>query len=305
MEDPRQYIKMSELSELSGTPIPSIRYYIRTGVLPKAIKAKATSAYYTDQHLERLKLIKEMQLTKNPSTALLKKMIDSVNQIEGKGEISYPDASQIIRDKIINSSIPIFRKKGYERTTITDLAESAGIGRNTFYQSFNNKQEVFIECLTKIFFDWRKAAPPEGTIPIAGLIKKMFLSSYKSFPEWNDMLNIFRSSATKYPSIFAKKLEESLNIRIKPIVNDIERGIKQGEIREVNSELVGIMIAGIVEYVSYYMLRGRFQDPDAVIAATVDILFDGLSARSPDTGLGNAVSGQAFAKNNRDVGRKE
>jgi AcrR family transcriptional regulator len=286
MEETYRYMRISELSKLSGVPIARIRYYVQKGILTKPIKAKATSAYYSDEHVERLKIIGKMYQRKSPSVALIKEMIDSISEIEGNGQISHPDPSQIIRDKIIVSSIPIFRKKGYERTTITDIVESAAISRNTFYENFKNKEELFAECLQKIFFDWRKEAPPEGTVPITTLIKRMFSSFYKAYPDWSDMMNLFRASATKYPNTFADRLEQSLNIRIKPIVNDVKRGINQGVFREIDSELAGVMIAGIVDYVSYFIMRGKFKEPCNTIEATVDMLVSGLKSDSyiPETG---------------------
>jgi AcrR family transcriptional regulator/predicted DNA-binding transcriptional regulator AlpA len=280
MEETYRYMRISELSKLSGVPIPRIRYYVQKGILPRPIKAKTTSAYYSDEHVERLKIIGKMHQRKSPSVALIKEMIDSVSEIEGNGQTSHPDPSQIIRDKIIVSSIPIFRRKGYERTTITDIVESAAISRNTFYENFKNKEELFVECLQKIFFDWRKQAPPEGAVPITTLIKRMFSSFYKAYPDWSDMMNLFRASATKYPDIFADRLEQSLNIRIKPIVNDVKKGINQGVFREIDSELAGVMIAGIVDYVSYFIMRGKFKEPCSTIEASVDMLVSGLKSDS-------------------------
>ncbi len=220
-------------------------------------------------------------------------MIDSVSGAEGNGRAKHPDPTQIVRDKIIVSSIPIFRKKGYERTTIADIAESAAISRNTFYENFRNKEELLVECLQKIFFDWRKEAPPEGSVPITTLIKRMFSSFYKTYPEWNDMMNLFRASATKYPDTFSERLEQSLNIRIRPIVEDVRRGVHQGEFREVDSELAGVMIAGIVDYVSYLMMGRKFKDPCNTIEATVNMLVDGLKsdARVAEPGPGSVQRG--------------
>jgi AcrR family transcriptional regulator len=277
MEKKEGYMRISELSKLSGVPIPKIKYYIERQIVPKAIKANRTSAYYAHQHLERLKLIKKIHHEKKLSVAIIKRMIDSVSEIEGNGQMSHPDASQIVRDKIIYSSIPIFRRKGYERTTITDISKSASISRNTFYQNFENKRELFTECLNRIFFDWRKEAPREKDLtPILTVIKKMYLAFFKAYPEWSDMMNIFRASATKYPAIFSDKLEESLNIRIRPIVNDVKKGMKQRLFREVSSELVGIMIAGIGDYVCYYLTRGKLDGPAKAFEMVVDILFNGL-----------------------------
>ena len=278
MEETYRYMRISELSKISGVPIPRIRYYIQKGILPRPIKAKATSAYYSDEHLERLKIIGEIQQKKSLSVSLIKRMVDSVSGVEGNGQTIHPDPSQITRDKIIVSSIPLFRRKGYERTTIADIVESSAISRNTFYENFRNKEELFVGCLQKIFFDWRKEAPPEGSVPITTLIKRMFSSFYKAYPEWSDMMNLFRASATKYPDTFSDRLEQSLDIRIKPIVEDVKRGVTQGVFREVDSELAGVMIAGVVDYVSYFMMRGKFKDPCNTIEATVNMLVSGLKS---------------------------
>jgi AcrR family transcriptional regulator len=277
MEQQNQWMRISELSEHAGVPIPKIRYYILKEILPRPLKIKRTLAYYGLQHLERLKLLKKITHEKRVPIALIKQIFASINEIEGNRQISYPNASQIVRDKITHSSTSIFRRKGYERTTITDITMAAGISRNTFYNNFKNKEELFIECLNKIFFDWRKEAPPEenGT-PIFGVIKKMALAFNKAYPEWSDMINLLRVSAMKHPATFADRLEESLNIRIRPIVNDIKRGIKHGEFREVNSELVGIMLAGIAEYVSYYLSRGKFKEPSKILDTVIDTFFRGL-----------------------------
>ena len=279
MEETYRYMRISELSKISGVPIPRIRYYVQKGILPRPIKAKATSAYYSDEHVERLKIIGEIQKKKSLSVPLIKKMIDSVSGVEGNGQ-SHPDPSQIIRDKIIVLSIPIFRKKGYEKATITDIVESAAISRNTFYENFKNKEELFVECLNKIFLDWRREAPPEGTVPIATFMKRVFASFYKTYPEWSDMMNLFRAAATKYPAIFAGRLEQSLKVRIKPIIDDVKKGVKQGVFREVDADLAGTMIAGIVDYVSYFMMRGKFEEPLKTIDAAIEILVSGLKSDS-------------------------
>jgi hypothetical protein len=52
--------------------------------------------------------------------------------------------------------------------------------------------------------------------------------------------------------------------------------MKEGLFREVSSELVGIMIAGIGDYVCYYLTRGKLDGPAKAFEMVVDILFNGL-----------------------------
>ena len=50
-------MKISELSRTSGEPIPTIKYYIREGLLPSGRTTAQNQASYGAEHLERLELI--------------------------------------------------------------------------------------------------------------------------------------------------------------------------------------------------------------------------------------------------------
>jgi DNA-binding transcriptional MerR regulator len=54
-------MKISELAEASGTSIPTIKFYIREGLLPAGGTTSRTQARYTDAHLRRLELISILQ----------------------------------------------------------------------------------------------------------------------------------------------------------------------------------------------------------------------------------------------------
>jgi DNA-binding transcriptional MerR regulator len=51
---------LSELSERSGVPIATIKYYLREGLLPGGDATGARRARYTDDHVARLRLIRAL-----------------------------------------------------------------------------------------------------------------------------------------------------------------------------------------------------------------------------------------------------
>ena len=50
-------MRISELSERSGVPVATVKFYIREGMLPRGEAVAATRAEYDDEHLARLRLI--------------------------------------------------------------------------------------------------------------------------------------------------------------------------------------------------------------------------------------------------------
>jgi DNA-binding transcriptional MerR regulator len=53
-------MRISQLSERAGLPIGTVKFYLRTGLLPAGRQINATQADYADSHLERLRLIRAL-----------------------------------------------------------------------------------------------------------------------------------------------------------------------------------------------------------------------------------------------------
>jgi TetR/AcrR family transcriptional regulator, transcriptional repressor for nem operon len=72
------------------------------------------------------------------------------------------------RDKAVESALATFRKKGFGATTTDDLRLAMGIGRQSFYDTFKGKREIYLEALRKYnsdrllgFFEiFRKSGSP-------------------------------------------------------------------------------------------------------------------------------------------------
>ena len=53
-------MRVSELSRASGVPIPTVKYYLREGLLPPGEPTAPNQAEYGDAHLHRLRLIRAL-----------------------------------------------------------------------------------------------------------------------------------------------------------------------------------------------------------------------------------------------------
>jgi DNA-binding transcriptional MerR regulator len=51
-------MRVGELSRRSGVPVPTIKFYLREGLLPPGVATAANQADYDEEHLRRLKLIR-------------------------------------------------------------------------------------------------------------------------------------------------------------------------------------------------------------------------------------------------------
>jgi DNA-binding transcriptional MerR regulator len=53
-------MRISELSRITGLTVPTIKYYIREGLLPAGMALSATQAEYDRSHVDRLRLIRAL-----------------------------------------------------------------------------------------------------------------------------------------------------------------------------------------------------------------------------------------------------
>ena len=58
----------------------------------------------------------------------------------------------LVKDHIINSSVAVFKKLGFDKVTMDNIAKAANKGRSTLYYYFKNKHEVFEQVAEMEYF---------------------------------------------------------------------------------------------------------------------------------------------------------
>jgi DNA-binding transcriptional MerR regulator len=56
-----ELLKIGELAEASDVPVPTIKHYLREGLLPEPVKTSRNMAYYPPEFVDRIRLIKRLQ----------------------------------------------------------------------------------------------------------------------------------------------------------------------------------------------------------------------------------------------------
>jgi DNA-binding transcriptional MerR regulator len=69
-------LRMGELAEASGVPVPTIKHYLREGLLPEPVKTSRNMAYYPPEFVDRIKLIKRLQEERFMPLKAIKSVLD-------------------------------------------------------------------------------------------------------------------------------------------------------------------------------------------------------------------------------------
>ncbi|MGA8746144.1 MAG: MerR family transcriptional regulator [Solirubrobacterales bacterium] len=69
-------LRIGELAQASGVPVPTIKHYLREGLLPEPVKTSRNMAYYPPEFVDRIRLIKQLQEERFMPLKAIKSVLD-------------------------------------------------------------------------------------------------------------------------------------------------------------------------------------------------------------------------------------
>lgn len=140
---------VTKLTGLRCTP-SMIYNYEKNGLLSQVSRSKGNFRLFPVQDVYRVACIKRWQ-AQGLSLDSIKERIDGCSEEVSplNGEIDLPaDRSS----QILQAAVKIFPKKGYDATTIQDIAQEAGVASSSIYQHFGSKEGLFLALADNISF---------------------------------------------------------------------------------------------------------------------------------------------------------
>jgi len=178
---------------------------------------------------------------------------------------------------IVTTAIGVFYEKGYHSTTIKDITNAANIAAGTFYLYFKNKLVLYKYILSQFQHDIRRVIA-EKVKDVDGRFEKEKVG-IKTFIEYAlenphsyniiwESLYIDKSLFVDYYSNFAKRYERGL-----------KKSIEDGEMHDVDTELVSYILMGIANFVGLKVLLNlghNNDDVDRVVDNVMNIIKTGI-----------------------------
>jgi DNA-binding transcriptional MerR regulator len=75
-------VRMAELSRTTGVPVPTVKYYLREGLLPPGVSMGPNQADYGDDHARRLRLIRVLREVGELGIAQVRKVLEAIDAEE-------------------------------------------------------------------------------------------------------------------------------------------------------------------------------------------------------------------------------
>ena len=178
--------------------------------------------------------------------------------------------------KIIDTSVELFHKKGYRATTIDDVSRELGVTKAALYHYVSSKEKllsiIYIQALENIFRNTDKISemdlPPEEKLRliIRNHVKDIIIQSLS-------MLSVFFSEENQLPENDFRKIQEEKKKYNRVLEKIIEQGISLGVFKETDPRLQAYAIVGMCNWVyKWYKPGNAFYSPDQIAEHFIGLL---------------------------------
>ena len=180
------------------------------------------------------------------------------------------------RRNIALSCRELLLEHGIENLTISQIAKTAGVGKGTIYEYFNNKEEIVFEIMTVFIAEYEKNLS-EIVSEETSVKKKLFHFLYLGLEDeesarqltlYREFLAISMTSGTDEMIDFNKECRKKFSDILGQILND---GIEKGELPPQTEVLTSAILAfalGLIVEVHTAAL-----DPKEEIVRFLDTVF--------------------------------
>lgn len=149
------------------------------------------------------------------------------------------------KDLIVDSALRLFAERGYAETSMSSIAEEAGVSKGTLYLYFSSKEEMFREMMETGFEAMLKQV---GSLvkqdkPVKQLVYDYIKISH-DFCEENK--EVSRIIADNFARVISDEFKETMERQMEKMLSYlrvlIERGIKKEVFKEINKEFMLIYL---------------------------------------------------------------
>ncbi len=156
------------------------------------------------------------------------------------------------REKIIQHTLELLSKKGYEATSVRDIAAAADVNVAMINYYFGGKEKLFEEViqdrLSYIREKFTDISRDKTLASIEKIEKIIDLLIERKFS--NSMLHhlLHNELALKRRPRLKEKISDFLMLNVMPVKEVIKEGIRKGEFRKVDIELMVTTVIGTIHY---------------------------------------------------------
>jgi AcrR family transcriptional regulator len=239
-------MKIDELAKKTGFDRRFIYKLIHMGLLPQPARVGSHQFAFNDRHVEVLGKIAQLQREGSVPQSQLKDAMQPDAPKANKKEPPSIDRKKQIMDR----AIALFSKNGFENTKLSDITDSLGLGKGTFYLYFKSKKDLLIECISQLTSAVVERESWEQLRKEPDFIRRQRISLFqflKAFPTFNGIHILLATSLQSDDPEIVEKAKGYFKILSGWLRKDLRRAIDDKAVRQVDTRIMSALMLGMAQ----------------------------------------------------------
>lgn len=181
--------------------------------------------------------------------------------------------------EIIKAGSQVFAEHGYDKTDMQSIADRAGVSKGTIYLYFQNKEELFFQCV-RAGVDQLMAYIDEAIDVVPDFIDRLPLAirAYlRYFDEHPELVELIIQERAKFRDRKQSTYFEHKATHARNFTEDVRTGIRAGRLRDLPVERVVDVISDLLYGTMFANhFRGRLKALEEQAEDILDIVRHGI-----------------------------
>jgi AcrR family transcriptional regulator/predicted DNA-binding transcriptional regulator AlpA len=270
-------MKIDELAERTGLNRRTIYKLIQMGLMPQPARLGSQQFVFDDRHVEALQKLSQLQKEAPVSQSELRDGTQPTTSGIGDEEPPSTDKKRQIMDRAIG----LFSKNGFENTKLSDITDSLGLGKGTFYLYFKSKKDLLIECISQLSSavvereSWEQLRNEPDFIRRQRITLLQFL---KAFPTFNGIHILLAASLQSDDPEIVEKAKGYFKILSGWLRKDLRRAIDDRAVRAVDTDIMSALMLGMAQGLGTMLAINPKCSMEQGIEAFIDMLQRGIAS---------------------------
>lgn len=186
--------------------------------------------------------------------------------------------TNVVPQAILEAAANLFIQRGYEGTTMQDIAKELEISRSALYYYYKNKEEILVSLTEGLTLAAEKLASQvveTGKAPEEAL-REMVFQHAKLILNGTVQFRVVDQALGSLPEKQRKIAETARRVVLQRFTEVIQRGIDEGRFRLVNATVAAFSMIGMCNWTAWWFRSSGARSPDEIAQMLADFSLHAL-----------------------------